>query len=143
MDALVFRLPLLLDQAGRAVDETVLAVGGKAATARAVQLHLARAAGTLESTQQAVASGMTTALATTSRTQLTALQDLIDAEYSATVSRHVSATSAGAEEIAGGIGSVTEEARRTTAAADTTARSAHELADAATRLRDVVATFTT
>ncbi|GAA2706250.1 hypothetical protein [Actinoplanes palleronii] len=35
MDALVFRLPLLLDQAGRAVDETVLATGGSVATASA------------------------------------------------------------------------------------------------------------
>ncbi|GAA2706246.1 methyl-accepting chemotaxis protein [Actinoplanes palleronii] len=67
-------------------------------------------------------------------------------EQSATtaeMSYGISEVAAGAEQIAGGFGSVTEEARRITAAADTTARSAHELAGAATRLREVVATFTT
>jgi methyl-accepting chemotaxis protein len=82
MDTLVFRLPLLLDQAGRVVDETGLAAADPA-TARTVQLHLARAAGTRDSTQAAVDSGMTTALRSTADPRLTALGPVIEAEQQA------------------------------------------------------------
>ncbi|MDI6104147.1 methyl-accepting chemotaxis protein [Actinoplanes sp. NEAU-A12] len=80
MDTLVFRLPQLLDQAGRTVDETILATGQSAAVARTTQLHLARAAGALASTQAAVDAGMATALAKTARPQLADAEGSITAE---------------------------------------------------------------
>jgi methyl-accepting chemotaxis protein len=80
MDTLVFRLPQLLDQAGRTVDEAILASGRSADVARTVQLHLARAAGALTSTQDAVDSGMATAFAKTARPQLAAVRQLVEAE---------------------------------------------------------------
>ena len=83
MDTLVFRLPALLDQAGRAVDEAILASGRSATVARTVQLHLARAAGALESTQQAIDSGMATAVAKTARRQLVRVGPLVEAEHRA------------------------------------------------------------
>ncbi|GGQ48625.1 chemotaxis protein [Couchioplanes caeruleus subsp. azureus] len=83
MDALVFRLPGLLDQAGRAVDETALAAGGAEAAARTTQLHLARAAGALASTQEAVDTGMATALAKTARSELAGVRPLVEAEQQA------------------------------------------------------------
>ena len=83
MDTLVFRLPGLLDQAGRTVDETLLASGRSAVVARTTQLRLARAAGALASTQQAIDSGMTTALAETARRQLADVRALIEAEHQA------------------------------------------------------------
>ena len=83
MDTLVFRLPGLLDQAGRTVDETLLASGRSAAVARTTQLRLARAAGALASTQQAIDSGVTTALAETARRQLADVRPLIEAEHQA------------------------------------------------------------
>ena len=83
MDALVFRLPQLLDQAGRTVDETILAARRPASVIRTTQLHLARAAGSLASTQDAVDTGLTTALAKTARPQLAAARPLVDAEHQA------------------------------------------------------------
>jgi methyl-accepting chemotaxis protein len=79
MDALVFRLPTLLDVIGRAVEEAILAAAGPPETAQAARLRLARAAGSLASTQAAVDAGMTTAFAKTSRAALRAVQPEVDA----------------------------------------------------------------
>ena len=83
MDTLVFRVPQLLEQAGRTVDETILAAGGPAAMTRTTQLHLARAAGALESTQQAVDVGMATAFGKTARPQLATARPRAEAEHQA------------------------------------------------------------
>jgi X-X-X-Leu-X-X-Gly heptad repeat protein len=83
MDALVFRLPALLDLTGRAVDEALLAAAGTPGDVEAARLSLARAAGALASTQAAVDSGMTTAFAETGREELRAVGPEVLAEQAA------------------------------------------------------------
>jgi methyl-accepting chemotaxis protein len=80
MDALVFRLPTLLDVIGQAADEVILAATGPADKAQVARLHLARAAGSLASTQAAVDSGLTTAFAKTGRAALRAVRSEVEAE---------------------------------------------------------------
>ena len=80
MDALVFRLPVLLDLTGQAADEALLAMAGSSDATDVARLHLARAAGALASTQAAVDSGMKTAFAVTEREQLRAALSEVQAE---------------------------------------------------------------
>ena len=80
MDALVFRMPMLVDQSGQAADEALLAMAGSSEATEVARLHLARAAGTLASTQAAVDSGMTTAFAKTKREELRAARAEVQAE---------------------------------------------------------------
>jgi methyl-accepting chemotaxis protein len=83
MDALVFRLPMLLDLTGQAADEALLAVANSSGATEGARLHLARAAGALASTQAAVDSGMKTSFAKTSRDELRAVQAEVQAEQDA------------------------------------------------------------
>ena len=83
MDALVFRLPLLLDLTGQAADEVLLARSGSSGATEVARLHLARAAGALASTQAAVDSGMNTAFAKTGRDELRAAQAGVQTEKDA------------------------------------------------------------
>ncbi len=79
MDALVFRLPVLLDLTGQAVDLALTARDGSADQAQAARLSLARTAGALSRTQAAVDSGMATAFAKTQQPALRGLQaDLLE-----------------------------------------------------------------
>jgi methyl-accepting chemotaxis protein len=83
MDALVFRLPMLLDLTGQAADEALLVTAGSSGATEAARLHLARAAGALASTQAAIDSGMKTASAKTNREELRAAQAEVQAEQKA------------------------------------------------------------
>ncbi|WP_051385441.1 methyl-accepting chemotaxis protein [Actinokineospora inagensis] len=84
MDALVFRLPALLDLTGQVVDDATLAVrDGSDKRAETTRLALAKAAGALASTQDAVDTGLKTSLAQTERSSLVALQSTVDAERTA------------------------------------------------------------
>jgi methyl-accepting chemotaxis protein len=83
MDALVFRLPGLVDEAGRAGDEALLAADRPARAIRAAQLRLAGSAGVLAGTQQMVEAGMATALARTARPQFADVRPLVEAEQKA------------------------------------------------------------
>jgi methyl-accepting chemotaxis protein len=65
MDAVMFRLPILLDGAGRAADEALLARSGDAAARDAARISLAVTSGTVASTLDAVDTGMATAFANT------------------------------------------------------------------------------
>ena len=71
MDALVFRLPLLLDTGGQAYDRVLLARGGPAADHDATRIELAVAGGVLTTTGQAVDAGVKTMLAATKSASLT------------------------------------------------------------------------
>jgi methyl-accepting chemotaxis protein len=83
MDALVFRLPALLDLVGQTIGEVVLADAEASETVETARLRLARVAGALASTQAAVDSGMSTAFAKTSREQLRGARTDVQAEQRA------------------------------------------------------------
>jgi methyl-accepting chemotaxis protein len=71
MDALVFRLPILLDTAGRAVDRAALArAAGDAYDQGQARVDLAIAAGTLATTRDAIDAGLATSLEKTRSTTL-------------------------------------------------------------------------
>jgi methyl-accepting chemotaxis protein len=71
MDALVFRLPILLATTGRAVDQAALArTDGDPAAASQARVDLAIAAGTLATTRDAIDAGLATAVANTASTTL-------------------------------------------------------------------------
>jgi methyl-accepting chemotaxis protein len=71
MDALVFRLPILLDTAGRAVDRAALArAAGDASDRGQGRVDLAIAAGTLATTRDAADAGLATSLEKTRSTTL-------------------------------------------------------------------------
>src|SRR6266545_1943704 len=71
MDALVFRLPILLDAAGRAVDQAALVrAAGDAADQGQARVDLAIAAGTLATTRDAIDAGLATAVEKTRSTTL-------------------------------------------------------------------------
>jgi methyl-accepting chemotaxis protein len=70
MDALVFRLPLLLEATGRVADEALLARHADAAAVDAARIDLAAARGTLTTTLAAVDTGMATAFQATRRAAL-------------------------------------------------------------------------
>jgi methyl-accepting chemotaxis protein len=65
MDAVMFRLPILLETSGQAVDRALLHRHGTAAAVDAARIDLAIASGTLASTLAAVDGGMATAFRTT------------------------------------------------------------------------------
>ncbi|GAA3043386.1 methyl-accepting chemotaxis protein [Actinokineospora globicatena] len=84
MDALVFRLPALLDLAGQVVDDATLAIAdGSADRLQETRLRLSKAAGALESTQAAVDTGMKTSFEKTARAELAAAKSDVDAEQKA------------------------------------------------------------
>ncbi|MBM7773357.1 methyl-accepting chemotaxis protein [Actinokineospora baliensis] len=84
MDALVFRLPALLDTTGQVVDDAKLAVAdGSAEGLQTTRLRLSKASGALESTQAAVGTGMKTSFEKTARTELAAAKSDVDAEQKA------------------------------------------------------------
>jgi methyl-accepting chemotaxis protein len=71
MDALVFRLPILLATTGRAVDQAALVrAAGDAADQGQARVELATAAGTLATTRDSIDAGLTTALEKTASTTL-------------------------------------------------------------------------
>jgi methyl-accepting chemotaxis protein len=70
MDAVVFRLPILVDTAGKAVDEALLAMRGTAAERDRARIDLAIASGTLTTTLGSVDAGMPTAFKNTASTSL-------------------------------------------------------------------------
>jgi diguanylate cyclase (GGDEF)-like protein len=80
MDALVFRLPVLLDLTGQAVDQALGARDGSPGRLQAARLSLARTAGAVSKTQSAVDSGMATAFAHTNRPALNDLKRVLEAE---------------------------------------------------------------
>ena len=61
MDALMFRLPPLLQAAGRTVDETILAKGGDPQVVQDTRINLALNGGTLSTMRASVSAGMATA----------------------------------------------------------------------------------
>ncbi|GLW93125.1 methyl-accepting chemotaxis protein [Actinokineospora globicatena] len=84
MDALVFRLPALLDLAGQVVDDATLAIAdGSADRLQETRLRLSKASGALESTQAAVDTGMKTSFEKTARAELAAAKSDVDAEQKA------------------------------------------------------------
>ncbi|GAA3014892.1 methyl-accepting chemotaxis protein [Actinokineospora diospyrosa] len=84
MDALVFRLPALLDLTGQVVDDAALAVAdGSAEGLQSTRLRLSKASGALESTQAAVDTGMKTSFEKTARAELAAAKSDVDAEQAA------------------------------------------------------------
>jgi methyl-accepting chemotaxis protein len=82
MDALVFRLPILLDTLGRAADEAALGVAGHA-TVDATRIKLAIASGALTTTRDAVTSGLSTSFDRTASAPLRALRPETDAAMQA------------------------------------------------------------
>jgi methyl-accepting chemotaxis protein len=72
MDALVFRLPVLLDTAGRAVDEALVHADGTTAQVDSARIDLAVDSGALATTIDAVKYGLETSYARTSSDQLLA-----------------------------------------------------------------------
>ena len=71
MDALVFRLPILLDTAGRAVDQAALArAAGDASDQSQARVDLAIAAGTLATTRDSIDAGLATSVEKTRSTTL-------------------------------------------------------------------------
>jgi methyl-accepting chemotaxis protein len=99
MDAVVFRLPGLLDAAGRVVDQAILAQGGDQATVDAARIALAVDSGAIRSALEAVDAGMQTAfdktaaptLRTTSEPAVKAVHDAL----TATLAQVTSAASTG------------------------------------------------
>jgi methyl-accepting chemotaxis protein len=83
MDTVVFRLPALLDLTGRAVGEALLVGNGSPDQIDAARLSLSRTSGALASTQSAVDSGMSTALAKTHRSELHPVGSAVQAEQNA------------------------------------------------------------
>ncbi|GEM_PF-6423841 len=79
LDALVFRLPILLDTGGQAVDQAVLVANGAPAEADAARVELAIASGTLATTRDALESGMKTGIAVTSNARVRATQRAVAA----------------------------------------------------------------
>ena len=66
MDALVFRLPILLDATGRAADQAALVrAAGDVAEQGQARVDLAIAAGTLATTRDSIDAGLTTSMGTT------------------------------------------------------------------------------
>src|SRR6266545_2877928 len=71
MDALVFRLPILLDATGRAVDQAALVrAAGDAAEQGQARVDLAIAAGTLATTRDSIDAGLATSMEKTRSTTL-------------------------------------------------------------------------
>ena len=83
MDTLVFRLPILLDTSGNAVDEVVVNRHGTAARVDATRIDLAIASGTLGTTSAAVGVGMATAFSRTASDNLKKSRPAVDAVLSA------------------------------------------------------------
>ncbi len=83
MDALVFRLPVLLDLTGQAVDQAHAATGGPAGRVPDARLSLARTAGAASKVQAAVDSGMATAFDTTHRPEVRGLDPALRDERQA------------------------------------------------------------
>ncbi|RLK53674.1 methyl-accepting chemotaxis protein [Actinokineospora cianjurensis] len=84
MDALVFRLPALLDLAGQVVDDATLATAdGSTDRLQETRLRLSKASGALESTQAAVDTGVKTSFEKTSRDELATAKSDVDAEQKA------------------------------------------------------------
>ncbi|MGX6607698.1 methyl-accepting chemotaxis protein [Micromonosporaceae bacterium Da 78-11] len=83
MDAVVFRLPLLLDTAGRVADRALLGRDGSATELDAARIDLAVASGTLSTTRDALQAGMRTAFARTASTELPAVSPATDATLDA------------------------------------------------------------
>jgi methyl-accepting chemotaxis protein len=79
MDALVFRLPILLDTGGQAVDRAVLAANGTPEEADAARIDLAIASGALATTRDALQTGMKTGIAATSNARMRATQRAVAA----------------------------------------------------------------
>jgi methyl-accepting chemotaxis protein len=83
MDTVVFRLPALLELTGRAVGEALLVGNGSPDQIDGARLSLSRTSGALASTQSAVDSGMSTALAKTHRSELLPVGSGVKAEQNA------------------------------------------------------------
>lgn len=81
MDALVFRLPFLLDLSGQAGDEARLSSDRRVAQTDQTRLSLARTAGALSSAQTALDSGLATALSNTARAELRAASSKVASEH--------------------------------------------------------------
>ena len=80
MDAIVFRLPVLLDLAGQVVDQTLVTGPPGSGQMNPTSLALASAAGALSNTQAALESGLATAFEATHRMALGDLQPQAQAE---------------------------------------------------------------
>jgi methyl-accepting chemotaxis protein len=78
MDALVFRLPILLDTSGHAIDEVIVNRGGTAARIDATRIDLAIASGSLGTTTSAVGTGMATAFSHTTSDKLKKARPAVD-----------------------------------------------------------------
>ncbi len=75
MDALVFRLPVLLDTVGHAVDEALVTANGTPDEVDSARIDLAVASGTLTTTIDAVDYGLETSYAHTANADLRATKD--------------------------------------------------------------------
>jgi methyl-accepting chemotaxis protein len=84
MDALVFRLPILLDVLGQVDDQAVLARGADPADVESARIKLAIASGTLTTTRDAVMAGLATAFEKTSSPTLPGVRSQSDAAINAT-----------------------------------------------------------
>ena len=84
MDAIVFRLPFLLDITGRAMDEIIASGAHNSAGVDEKSLSLARATGVLDNAQAALDSGLSTAFRETRRSSLRGLQAQVQSERQAT-----------------------------------------------------------
>src|SRR5437762_2061038 len=78
MDALVFRLPILLDTSGHAIDEVIVNRGGTAGRIDATRIDLAIASGSLGTTTSAVGTGMATAFSHTTSDKLKKARPAVD-----------------------------------------------------------------
>jgi methyl-accepting chemotaxis protein len=83
MDALVFRLPILLDTLGQVDDRAILARGADSAAVEATRIQLAIGSGSLTTTRDAVSAGLATAFAKTHSTTLPGLRGQVDATVAA------------------------------------------------------------
>ncbi|GGK33865.1 chemotaxis protein [Pilimelia terevasa] len=78
MDALMFRLPVLLDATGRAVDTAAVHAAGPEPARRAAQFDLAVASGAIRGTRDAVATGMETGMANTASAEFRAAGPVVE-----------------------------------------------------------------
>jgi methyl-accepting chemotaxis protein len=83
MDALMFRLPVLLDTAGYAVDKALVYAGGTREAIDAARIDLAVASGALASARDAVETGMKTGMANTASADFIAARPTVDAALDA------------------------------------------------------------
>jgi methyl-accepting chemotaxis protein len=79
MDALMFRLPILLDASGHAIDTAIVYANGTPEQVDAARIDLAIASGTLTATTNAVEAGMTTGMSNTASATFTATRPKVEA----------------------------------------------------------------